>query len=177
MLNPHNVLKVLSNLTSDKLSCNSSSSISFDEEHVALNFYKCLEFILESTSHTFETETTLDHDEEFDNQDVENLLAFTSTHDHLDPLKDTDYELIHEHNLQNHFSLDYMKRVVDCYDEINPITVLNFGQFAALKFRDDLGDAGFGSVPIGISKVSDLWPLNVPIVGCVSTFETSEWSG
>ncbi|CAF3901248.1 unnamed protein product [Rotaria sp. Silwood1] len=94
----------------------------FDEEHVALNFYKCLESILESTSHTFETETTLDHDDELDNQDVENLLAFTSTNDHLDPLKDTDYELIDEHNLQNHFSLEYMKRVVDCYDEINPIT-------------------------------------------------------
>ncbi|CAF3916765.1 unnamed protein product, partial [Rotaria sp. Silwood1] len=74
------------------------------------------------TSHTFETETTLDHDDELDNQDVENLLAFTSTNDHLDPLKDTDYELIDEHNLQNHFSLEYMKRVVDCYDEINPIT-------------------------------------------------------
>ncbi|CAF2931551.1 unnamed protein product [Rotaria sp. Silwood2] len=50
-------------------------------------------------------------------------------------------------------------------------------QFVALNLRDNRGDAGLGSVPIGISKVSGLWPLNVPIVGCVSTFDINEWSG
>ncbi|CAF1148785.1 unnamed protein product [Rotaria sordida] len=106
----------------DKLSYNSSSSISSDEEHVALNFYKCLESILESTSHTFETETILSHNDELDDQDLEGVFPFISTHDHLGSIKDTDYEFIDEHNLQNHFSFDYMKRVVDYYDEINPIT-------------------------------------------------------
>ncbi|CAF2902010.1 unnamed protein product [Rotaria sp. Silwood2] len=122
MINPHNVLKVLSNLISDKLFRYSPSSIHPDEEHVASNFYKCLESILESTSHIFETENTLDHDDELDDEDIEDPLPLTSTDEHLDPIKDTDYEPIDEYNLQNHFSLDYMKRVVDYYDEINPIT-------------------------------------------------------
>lgn len=122
MINPHNVLKVLSNLTSDKLSYNSPSSINSDEEHIALNLYECLESILGSTSHIFEREITLDHDDELDDEDLEELLSSTSTHDHSDKVQDTDYELIDEDNLQNHFSLDYMKRVVDCYDEVNPIT-------------------------------------------------------
>ena len=43
-------------------------------------------------------------------------------HDHLDPIKDTDYELIDEHNLQNYISLYYMKHVIDSYDEINQTT-------------------------------------------------------
>ncbi|CAF4391796.1 unnamed protein product, partial [Rotaria sordida] len=112
----------LSNLTPNKVSHNSSYSINHDEEHVALNLYKCSESILESTSHTFETENMLDHDDELDDEDVEDFLPLTFTDEHLDPIKDTDYELIDEYNLQNHFSLDYMKCVVDYYDEINPIT-------------------------------------------------------
>ncbi|CAF4040341.1 unnamed protein product, partial [Rotaria sp. Silwood1] len=121
MINPHNVLKVLSNLISDKLFRYSPSSINPDEEHVASNFYKCLESILESTSHIFETENTLDHDDELDDENIEDPLPLTSTDEHLDPIKDTVCEPIDEYNLQNHFSLDYMKRVVDYYDEINPI--------------------------------------------------------
>ncbi len=85
MINPHSVLKILSNLTPDKLSCSSPSSISSDEKHVALNLYKCLKSILESTSHTFETETTLDHDDELDYQDLEDFLLSTSIDDYLDP--------------------------------------------------------------------------------------------
>ena len=54
MFNPNNVLKVCSNLTLDKLSFNSSSSVSFEEEHLALNLYNCLESMLGSISHTFE---------------------------------------------------------------------------------------------------------------------------
>ncbi|CAF1257375.1 unnamed protein product [Didymodactylos carnosus] len=122
MINPHNVLKVLSNLASNKVSCNSSPLVNYDEERVALNLYKCLESILESTSHTFETENTLDHDGELDDEDVENSLPSAFADEHLDPIEDTDYELIDENNLQNHFSLDYMKCVVDFYDEINPVT-------------------------------------------------------
>ncbi|CAF1071767.1 unnamed protein product [Rotaria sordida] len=135
MINPHNVLKVLSNLTSNKVSHNSSSSINHDEEHVALNLYKCSESILESTSHTFETENMLDHDDELDDEDVEDFLPLTFTDEHLDPIKDTDYELIDEYNLQNHFSLDYMKRVVDYYDEINPITGKRKRKWQTVKHR------------------------------------------
>ena len=94
MVNPHNVLKVLLNLTSDRLSCNSPSSINPNEEHIALKLYKCLESIMESISHIFERETTLDHDDELDDEDLEDLLSSTSIHDHSDTVQDIDYELI-----------------------------------------------------------------------------------
>ncbi|CAF1148820.1 unnamed protein product [Rotaria sordida] len=135
MINPHNVLKVLSNLTSDKLFRYSPSSINSEEEHVASNFYKCLESILKSTSHTFETENTLDHADELDDEDIKDSLPSTSTDEHLDPIKDTDYEPIDEYNLQNHFSLDYMKRVVDYYGEINPITGKRKRKWQTVKHR------------------------------------------
>ncbi|CAF4877020.1 unnamed protein product, partial [Rotaria sp. Silwood2] len=53
----------------------------------------------------------------------------------------------------------------------------NFGHFAALKLSDILGEVGFGSAPIEISNVNGLCPLNVPIVGCVSTFDINDISG
>ena len=77
---------------------------------------------MESASRTFETEITLNHDDEIDNQNIKDPLPFMFKHDHLDPIKDADYELIDEHNLQNHASLDYMNRMVDCHHEINSIT-------------------------------------------------------
>ena len=73
MISPHNVLKALSNLASNQVSRNSSSSINQDKEHVASNLYKCMESILESASHTFETENTLDHDDALDHEDVANF--------------------------------------------------------------------------------------------------------
>ncbi|CAF2783611.1 unnamed protein product [Rotaria sp. Silwood2] len=122
MINPHNVLNVLSRLTFDNLFSNSPSVISVDEEHIAFNLYKCLNSILESTCHMFETETTLDHDDELDDQDSGDLLPSTFTHNYPDTVEDADYEPIDELNLQNHFSLDYMNRVVECFDEIDPNT-------------------------------------------------------
>ncbi|CAF4677345.1 unnamed protein product, partial [Rotaria sp. Silwood2] len=132
MINPHNVLKVLSNLISDKLFCYSSSSIHPDEEHVASNFINVWSPFWKSI---FETENTLDHDDELDDDDIEDPLPLTSTDEHLDPIKDTDYEPIDEYNLQNHFSVDYMKRVVDYYDEINPITGKRKRKWRTVKHR------------------------------------------
>ena len=135
MINPHNVLKVLSDLTSNKVLCNTPSSINNDEEHVASNLYKCLESILESIFYTFETENTLDHDDEFDDEDEENTLPSTFTDKDLNPFKDTDFESIDEHNLQNHFSLDFMKHVVDYYDEKDPITGKRKRKWETVKHR------------------------------------------
>ena len=44
-------------------------------------------------------EKTLDHDDELDDEDIEDPLPSTSTDEHLDPIKDTDYEPIDEYNL------------------------------------------------------------------------------
>ncbi|CAF4851633.1 unnamed protein product, partial [Rotaria magnacalcarata] len=40
--------------------------------------------------------------------------------------------------------------------------------------RDNCGDAGLDSIPIGILKANGLCPLILPIVGCVSTFDINE---
>ena len=53
----------------------------------------------------------------------------------------------------------------------------NFVHFAALKFRDILGDVGGGSAPSAISKVSGLCPISGPIVGWASTFDMNDRSG
>ncbi|CAF3063614.1 unnamed protein product [Rotaria sp. Silwood2] len=83
MSNPHHILRILLNLTSEKLSYSSLSAINSNEEYIALNLYECWDYIFVSTSHIFEIETTLDHDDEQDDQDLEHLLPSTSIHHHL----------------------------------------------------------------------------------------------
>ena len=122
MINPKNVLKVLSDLTFDRLFDESPSIISFDEENVAMNLFRCLDSILESSSHLFETELTLDHDDEIDAEELDDIVSTTSISDDVNTTNDDDYIPVNEHNLLNNFSLDYMKRVVDFYDEMDPAT-------------------------------------------------------
>jgi hypothetical protein len=100
MINPNNVLKVLSELTSDKSFVRSPSVITSDEKYIALNFYKCLNSILESKSHSFEAKTTLDHDNELDAQDLEDVESTTSIYEDVSTNNDDDYEPVDEHNLQ-----------------------------------------------------------------------------
>jgi len=122
MTNPNNVIKVLSDLILNKSIVHSSSAITSGEEHIALNLYKCLDSIMESTAYLFETETTLDHDDEIDVQDLEDAVSITSTFEDLNGSKDDNYEPANDHDLRNHFSLEYMKRAVHFYDEMDPIT-------------------------------------------------------
>jgi len=121
-INPRNVLQVLSNLTTNQLPGRPTSSITVEERDIASNLYECFNSILESSDHRFETEITLDHDDEIDDQDSEDRLSSTSDNDSTETAEEDAYEPLDDYKLQNRFSLDYMKRVVEFFDEIDPST-------------------------------------------------------
>jgi hypothetical protein len=79
-----------------------------------------LESITSSHSHTFEVETTLDHeladDELINDVDYKDTAEETGDPDWND--EDEDYEKV----LFKQFSLDYVARAVNFYDEISPQT-------------------------------------------------------
>ena len=91
--------------------------------------------ILESTYHKFETETTLDHDDEIDDQDLKDLSTSTSDDNKAGLADDRDHEPIDPYKLHNHFSLYYMKRVVEFFDEINPSTGKRKRKWLTVKRR------------------------------------------
>ena len=68
MINAQNVLLALSKLTLDEAPRQPASSVSAEEHSIASNLYDCLNSILESSSRRFETETTLDHEEDVDEE-------------------------------------------------------------------------------------------------------------
>lgn len=130
-INPHNVLQILSNLTTNQLFYRSTSSVTVQEKEIASNLYECLNSIIQSDGHWFESEITLDHDDQIDDQiDDQSLEA-----GHIETDQEDSYEPIDEHKLQNHFSLDYMKRVVEFFDEINPSTGKRRRKWTTVKRR------------------------------------------
>lgn len=127
MINAYNILKLLSNFISHKFDDTASSPITFDEEYIALNLFNCLTSIVESGSYVFDMETTLDHDDELDDPDVENSAETTPMSEHLDIDHDFDYKSIDDDKdsdqwLREDFSLDYMKRAVEYFDETDATT-------------------------------------------------------
>ena len=67
-------------------------------------------------------ETTLDHDHKIDDQDLKDLSTLTPDDNKVALADDRDYESIDPYKPHNHFLLDYMKGVVEFFDEINPST-------------------------------------------------------
>ena len=122
VINHHNVLQALSSLTLNQLSYSSTPSITAEEKNIASNLYKCLNFIVENNCHEFETETTLDYDDEIGHQALKDLSTSTSDDNKAGLADDRDYEPIDPYKLHNHFSPNYMKHVVEFFDEINPST-------------------------------------------------------
>ena len=120
VINPHNILQAPSSLTSNNLFYSSTSPITAEEKNIASNLTKCFKFILESTYHEFEKESTLDHDDEIDNQDLKDLSTSTSDDNETKLADDRNYEPIGPYKLRNHFSMDYMRSVVEFFDRINP---------------------------------------------------------
>ncbi|CAF1133922.1 unnamed protein product [Rotaria sordida] len=101
---------------------NAPSTITLDEQYVARNLFNCLNSILESTSYLFENETTLDHDDVLDGPNSQDPASTVPAFKRLDVSPNIDYQLIDEHNFENHFSLDYIKRAVNYFDEKDPLT-------------------------------------------------------
>ena len=127
MINTYDILKVLSNFISHKFDDTASSPITFDEEYIVLNLFNCLTSIVRSGSYIFDIETTLDHDDESNDPDVDKSAETTPMSKHLDIDRDLDYKFTDDDKdddqwLRENFSLDYMKHAIDYFDETDAIT-------------------------------------------------------
>jgi hypothetical protein len=115
MINPHNVVDILTKLVSDRLTITSSPSNTRRDDEVAKMLFENVESILSSTSYSFENDHTLDVDcdDELINQET------TSNDNDDDNLHDGDYNDEHEKEniVQFKFSFSYMKNVIQFYDE------------------------------------------------------------
>jgi hypothetical protein len=138
MINPANVVKIFadraSNLLSTMSNCATSATTVTNRECASADLLcGVLESITSSHSHTFEVETTLDHelaDDELIN-DVEYDDADEGTGD--PNWNDEDEDEHEEKALYKQFSLDYMARAVKFYDEINPQTEKRKRQWETVK--------------------------------------------
>ena len=126
MINPANVVKVFADRVSSLLSCNISNTstdknnITNRECEVAELLCGVLESIVNSQSHTCEVETTLDHDsaesELINGVEYENEVEKTFDSEWSGEEEGEDKAIYKE------FSLEYMTRAVNSYDEVNPKT-------------------------------------------------------
>jgi len=127
MINPSNVVKILTdralNLRPQIVSTTSSATTTTRnrEREVADLLYGVLESLVNSHSHSVDVETTLDHG--LDDNEIINETA--DENDEMEDSFDPDYlgeEEDDEVTLCKKFSLEYMTRAVNFYDEINPKT-------------------------------------------------------
>ena len=126
MINPANVLKIFadraSNLLSSTVSNTSTATTTVTNRECEVAELLCgvLESITNSHSHTIEVETTLDH-ELADGELINDVEYEDTTEETWDPdWNDKDED--DERALCKQFSLDYMTKAVNFYDEINPQT-------------------------------------------------------
>ena len=104
MINSHNVSEVLSDLIFNQFGFNVSSSITPEERNVADNLYDYLISILESNSYFFESETTLDHGEDFCDMNFEDSESSMTIYEQNNDPADINYQPVDEHDLKK-FSL------------------------------------------------------------------------
>jgi DNA-binding ferritin-like protein (Dps family) len=126
MINPLNVMKIFSDRASTLLpsgfseSTTTSNIITNREYEVGELLCGVLESVINSHSHTVDIETTLDHEalesELIDEMKHENEVEEALNPEWSDEGEDEDKAFCKE------FSLEYMTRAVNFYDEVNPNT-------------------------------------------------------
>ncbi|CAF3433201.1 unnamed protein product [Rotaria sp. Silwood2] len=128
MINPHRVAELLSNLISEKLSLydHATANNTHDEE-VAEHLYSQVESILESTHYSFETEDTIDFNDnsntkQFEDEEEEEEEAQINNDDERFDETFMEVDEDQQLNLLRNFSIEYMKKAVDFYDTINEKT-------------------------------------------------------
>lgn len=140
MISLANVVKIFSDRASNLSSTvsnntTSATSITNRECEVADLLCNVLESITSSHSHSFEVETTLDHDlvdDDFiDDAEREDISEETSDPNWKDEDEDEDEDKV----LCQRFSLDYMAKAVEFYDEINPQTGKRKRRWETVKHR------------------------------------------
>ena len=131
MNNHANVVKIFADraLNSSSTVSNSTTcatTVTNHECEAADLLCSVLELITSSHCHTFEVETTLDHksadDELIDDVEREDTAEETSDLNWNDENGDENEDEDEEKALCKQFSLDYMAKAVEFYDEINPQT-------------------------------------------------------
>ena len=129
MINPANVVKIFTDRAlnlSPTVSNSATSATTVTNRECEAGDLLCsvLESITSSHSHAFEVETTLDH-ELADDELIDDVEREDTTEETSDPNwndEDGDEDEDEETTLCKQFSLDYMGKAVEFYDEINPQT-------------------------------------------------------
>ena len=164
MINPHRVAELLSNLISERLSLDDRKNTdSKRDEEIAKYLYDHVESILESSQYSFESEHTIDfnddsnteqlkdneeddeNDEEENEDDEEEEEVEEDDEEGEQQQMNNDDEQFDEqlleadndqhHHLQKHFSILYMKRAIDFYDHINEKTGQKSHSWKAFQHR------------------------------------------
>jgi len=119
MINPHNVVKLLTNYVAQLLPPATPSYNDARDECVATQLFENLLLIIQSNEYRFENEHTLDfiHDQQFelysDESDMEDIMENDADYYENDDGKE---------NSPHDFSLEYMKKAIAYYDETDPNT-------------------------------------------------------
>ena len=122
MINAHNVVRILSNLVSRRLPSSESTTFSAKDEEVAERLFDNINTIMNSTTYHFENESTLDYDVNLHSDTEESDTDSDETT--MNELDKTDYTINKSDKkiLLNQYSLEYMDKAVQFYDERNSKT-------------------------------------------------------
>ncbi|CAF1355727.1 unnamed protein product [Didymodactylos carnosus] len=147
MINPHRVAELLSNLISERLSLdNRNNTDSKRDEEVAKHLYDHVESILESSQYSFESEHTIDFNddsnaeqlqdnEEEDEDDEEDEQQQMNNDDEQFDEEFMEVDNDQHHHVQKEFSIPYMKQAIDFYDQINEKTGRKSHSWKAFQHR------------------------------------------
>ena len=124
MISLKNVMDVLGNLISERLRISLTSTNGPKNAEVAAIFFENIQSIVNCTSYSFEDEGTLDYD--FNIELTDNDSPIENNEDDGENIdddisRDTDYndECKNENIVRHQFLLEYMKNIVQFYDERN----------------------------------------------------------
>jgi Tc5 transposase C-terminal domain/Tc5 transposase DNA-binding domain/DDE superfamily endonuclease len=123
MINPRNVMDILANLISERLTLTPTPPSTKRDDEVAQMLFENVESILDCTSYSFENDDTLDLDR--DTALIEEEITSDDNDDDVsDDLDDEDYDDEGEkkNTLPHQFSFEYMHNVVEFFDERDRIT-------------------------------------------------------
>ncbi|CAF4726910.1 unnamed protein product [Rotaria sp. Silwood1] len=127
MINPHNVVNILTNLISERLTLISTPSSTRRDEEVAKALFENVESVLNCSAYCLENNHTLDLDTEL----LEQQLESNDRDDNLYYNNECEKENI----IQHQFSFEYMKNVIEFYDEKDEKTGKRKNPFSYIQKR------------------------------------------
>lgn len=115
MIDPHNVVRLLTNYVAEFLPPTMHSSNDARDEAVATQLYEHLVLIVQSSEYRFENEQTLDF---IRDRRSRYCLDESDSEDRVEVETDSDYDENDDaKNLSDTFSFEYMKKAISYYDE------------------------------------------------------------